>query len=137
MQKKRLSIALFLGILIDEVSNRTGIKCVDEPDNEQSPLYGIEFVSSKPSDTKTMYVDAYEVWFHCISKPTEPYSNAPVLELVQKLEEALSYEIPVPEPFVLCGQDYQGLQTLKRDPSDEGHAVLSYTFRITYGFKCK
>lgn len=134
---RRMSLGEFLACLIGAIEGRTGIGCFDSPENVPSPLYSVELTGTEQADTKTMYVDKYKVWVHCISKPTEPYSNAPVLELVQKLEEALTDEIDVPEGFRLVRQDFEGVQTLKRDETGEGHAVLAFSFSVCYGFRCK
>lgn len=134
---KRLSIAEFLGCLITHIESKTGIKCYDDPDNEKSPLFSVQLVSTEPANTKTMYIDSYEVWIHCISKPRKPYSNTPVLKLVQTLEEAMTDDLALPAPFQMYRQEYRGLQTLKKDPSNEGHAVLSFRFYICYGLRCK
>lgn len=134
---KRLSIAEFLGHLIGAVSERTGIPCYDSPEDRPSPLYSVQLVRSEPADTKTMYIDVYSVWIHCIGAPVRPYSNAPVLSLVQALEEAMSDGLALPEPYLLYRQVYDGLQTLKMDETGEGHAVLSFTFHICYGYRCK
>ena len=134
---RRLSIAQFLGSLIGFIEERTGVKCYDDPDNKPSPLYSVQLVRTQPQNTKTMYIDTYEVWVHCISEAVQPHSNAPVLNLVQTLEEALSTDLPLPAPFKHYRQEYEGLQTLKRDESGEGHAVLAYRFFICYGYRCK
>ncbi|RVU97061.1 DUF5072 domain-containing protein [Coriobacteriales bacterium OH1046] len=135
---KRLSIAGFLGCLITAIAERTGIPCYDSPEDKESPFYSVQLVRSEPADTKTMYVDVYSVWVHCISEPVRPrYSNAPVLELVQALEEAMSDGLALPEPHLLYRQVYDGMQTLKMDETGEGHAVLSFAFHVCYGFRCK
>lgn len=134
---KRISIAEFLGCLIDHIEANTGIKCCDDPDNVPSPLYGVQFVRSEPCNTKTAFVDMFEVYVHCISEPVHPYSNAPVLELVEKLEEAMTDDLELPEPFIVQRQVYNGLTELKKDESGEGHAVLGLAFYICYGFRCK
>lgn len=134
---KRLSIAEFLGCLIKHIEEKTGISCYDNPVNKPSPLYSVQITKTEPQDTKTMYVDRYDVWIHCISEPTATQSTAPVLELVQQLEEAMTDDVAIPHPFQLLQQVYSGLQTLKIDESNEGHAVLSFSFSICYGFRCK
>lgn len=134
---QRMSIGEFLGVLIETVGERTNLPCVDSPDGEKSPFYSIELMPSEPANTKTMFVERYRVWIHCIAAPVVPYSNAPVLRLVQKLEEALTKDIPIPEPFRLNNQTYEGVQALKKDESGEGHAVLAYSFDVCYGFMCK
>lgn len=134
---QRLSMAEFLGCLIEHIEASTGLRCYDDPNNRESPLYSVQLVRSEPADTKTMYVDTYEVWVHCISAPTKPYSNAPVLALVQSLEEAMTEDVALPRGYKLVRQVYGGLQTLKEDESHEGHAVLSFEFHVCYGFRCK
>lgn len=133
----RLSIAEFLGCLIKHIEEKTGLPCYDNPINKTSPLYSVQITKTEPQDTKTRYVDRYDVWIHCISEPTETQSTAPVLELVQKLEEAMTIDVVIPQHFQLLRQVYGGLQTLKVDESNEGHAVLSFSFSICYGFRCK
>lgn len=134
---RRMSIGEFLGCLIDHIAEKTGIACYDYPDNVASPLYSVEIETTEDARTKTMCLDVYNVLIHCISEPVEPYSNAPVLRLVQKAEEALTEEVSVPAPFLLNSQDFMGLRTCGRDQSGEGHAVLSYRFEICYGLICK
>lgn len=133
----RLSIAEFLGCLIDHVEAATGLRCYDDPENRESPFYSVQFLKSEPANTKTMFVDVYQVWVHCIAAPAKPHSNAPVLALVESLEEAMTSDVRLPDGFQLVAQVYGGLQSLKRDESGEGHAVLTYDFHICYGFRCK
>lgn len=134
---QRLSIAKFLGCLIDHIEQETGVKCYDDPDGKASPLYSVQLVKAEPANTKTMFVDVFEVWVHCIAAPVKPHSNAPVLNMVDDVERALLKEFDLPEPFSLFNSEYQGVQTLKKDESGEGHAVLSCRFHICYGFRCK
>ena len=134
---ERLSMGKFLGLLITHIERLTDVRCYDDPDNKPSPLYSVQLVRSEPANTKTMFVDSYEVWIHCISQKVKPYSNASVLELVERLEEAMTEPLELPERFSVYRQEYSGLQTLKKDESGEGHAVLAYNFFICYGLRCK
>lgn len=136
---QRLSAAVFLGTLIQTVADRTGGRCVDCPDNEPSPFYSVELLQVEPTDSsKTMFLDRYDVRVHCISEAVEPYSNAPVLRMVQTLEEAMALrDLELPSPFYVFRTDYAGLRALKRDESGEGHAVLDFSFYVVYGYKCK
>lgn len=134
---RRMSIGEFLGCLIDHVEAKTGVKCYDFPDNVPSPLYSVEIESTEDAKTKTMYLDVYNVLIHCVSEPVEPYSNAPVLRLEQKLEEAMTEDVALPAPFFLNDQSFAGLRDIKRDESGEGHAVVSYRFEVCYGYLCK
>lgn len=134
---QRLNVALFMGAVINAVEARTGLRCYDNAENAESPFYCIEFIESKPANTKTMFVDHFTVWVHAISEAPHPWSSVPVLTLAHKLEEAMSTDIDVPEPFHVVRQEYGGMKTVKKDESGEGHAVLEFEFFICYGFKCK
>lgn len=65
-------------------------------------------------------------------------SSVSAYELIQKLEEALTEDITLPEGYELITQTNNGIQTIKTDEvTNEKHAVLSYEFTVCYGFKCK
>lgn len=84
-----------------------------------------------------MYIDAITVWVHCISEPVRPYSNAKVLGMVQRLEQALADGFELPAPFSLYRTTCNGVQTVKKDETDEGHAIAEFTFRVCYGLRVK
>ena len=134
---QRIGIGEFLGCLIDHIEQATGTRCYDSPRDKASPLYSVELVSTEDKQTKTMFLDVFNVNVHCVSEEVRPYSNAPVLRLVQALQEALTDDIELPEPFFLNSQTCNGLRSIKEDASGEGHAVLSYSFQVCYAFRCK
>lgn len=134
---QRLSLAVFLGCLIEAIEAGTGTACYDSPENRKSPLYSVELQSTQPENTKTMYIDAITVWVHCISEPARPYSNAKVLGMVQRLEQALMEGFELPAPFSLYRTTCNGVQTVKKDETDEGHAIAEFTLRVCYGLRVK
>lgn len=134
---QRLSLAVFLGCLIEAIEAGTGTSCYDSPENRDSPLYSVELQSTQPENTKTMYIDAITVWVHCISEPVRPYSNAKVLGMVQRLEQALADGFELPAPFSLYRTTCNGVQTVKKDETDESHAIAEFTFRVCYGLRVK
>ena len=73
----RLSIAEFLGYLIDQVAERTGHPCHDYPENAESPFYGISSVSTEARNTKTMYIDVFSIDIDAVSAPVEPSPTRP------------------------------------------------------------
>lgn len=137
MSVKRLSAGVFLGTLIETIEDRTGTPCYDTPDGEESPLYSVEFMQLEPSNTKTMFVDRFDVRIHCIAAEVIPHSNAPVLRMVQTLEENMDLRITLDEPFHIYNQEYRGIRALKKDESGEGHAVTDWSFYVCYGYRCK
>ena len=120
----------------NKVEERTGIRCYDAvPINKISPFYYAEVVGKRPAHSKTMWRDIFTVWIHAIAEPGE--SSVQIYELIQKLEEALTEDIDLPEEYELIMQTNNGIQTIKTDETKEKHAVLAYEFMVCYGYKCK
>lgn len=112
------------------------MKCLDHVEkNEESPFYYVVFNGNVPVNSKTMYVMDYNVLIHVISEPSD--SSVPVYDLITRLQEAMSEDITLPEGFTLVMQTDGGVQSLKTDETNEKHAVCRYTFRVSYGYKCK
>ena len=133
---KQLGLVDLIQAIQKKVKERTGLECYDSvPDNAPSPFYFAEVVGKRPAHTKTMYRDVFTVWIHAVAEPEE--SSVQIYELIQKLEEALTEEIEIPEEYDLIMQTDNGIQTIKTDETKEKHAVLAYEFMICYGFKCK
>lgn len=133
---KRLGLVDLISAIQLKVEDKTGLKCYDAvPSNAPSPFYFAEIVQKKADNTKTMLRDVFTVFIHAVAEPTG--SSEQIYDLIQKLEEALSEEIELPEEFELILQTENGLQALKTDETDEKHAVISYDFTVCYGYKFK
>lgn len=114
----------------------TGRKCLDAVrKNEKSPFIYAEFKQSRPANSKTMFMTDYTVYIHAISEPTD--SSVPILKYIGEIEEAMTQDIEIPEPYSLVMQTYSGVMSNYTEETKEKHAVLSFTFRIAYGFKSK
>lgn len=133
---KRLSyIDLFLA-LKDLIEGKTGVKVVDAIEsNETAPFYYVEIVSKADDSTKTMWREVITIWFHAISGDQD--SKEEIYDLIHKLEEALTVELPLPDDYDLLDQRQDGPFHIQRDETGEWHAVISYNFKICYGFKTK
>lgn len=133
---KRLGLVDLISAIQLKVEEKTGLKCYDTvPSDAPSPFYFAEVVQKKADNTKTMLRDVFTVFIHAVAEPTG--SSEQIYDLIQKLEEALSEEIELPEEFELILQTENGLQALKTDETDEKHAVISYDFTVCYGYKFK
>lgn len=133
---KRLGLVDLISAIQLKVEDKTGLKCYDAvPSDAPSPFYFAEAVQKKADNTKTMLRDVFTVFIHAVAEPTG--SSEKIYDLIQKLEEALSEEIELPEEFELILQTESGLQALKTDETDEKHAVISYDFTVCYGYKFK
>ena len=132
----RLGILDLVKSIQEKIEERTGCNCFDcVPKNAPSPFYFIEVKAVTPRNSKTMFRDLYTVWVHAISKPSD--SRVEAYQLIQRLEEALTEDVPLPSPFELVMQTNNGVRTIKQDETKEFHAVCEFTFMVCYGFQCK
>nr|DAF98364.1 MAG TPA: hypothetical protein [Siphoviridae sp. ctnNB1] len=136
MSYKKLNLTDLISAIQRKVESKTGLKCYDHVElNTKSPFYFAEVVRLTPANSKTMYRDNIEVYIHCIAE--ENPSSVGVYGLIDDLQEALSEDIELPEPFELIMQTDNGIQIIKTDETGEKHAVVGYTFMVCYGFICK
>lgn len=136
MSYKQMGLVELISAIQKKVEIKTELRCFDAvPENESSPFYYAQVVAKRPAHSKTMWRDIFTVWIHAIAKPGE--SSVQIYELIQKLEEALTEDIDLPEEYELIMQTNNGIQTIKTDESGEKHAVLAYEFMVCYGYKCK
>lgn len=136
MSYQKLSPVELIAAVKKKIESYTDLKCYDAvPVNVESPFYYAEITRILPANTKTMFRDNYTVWIHCIAERSD--SSVGVYNLIEKLQEALSEDISLPEPFELIMQTDDGVQTIKTDESGEKHAVVTFEFMVCYGFKCK
>lgn len=135
MLKKLGLIELHAGIK-KRVEAGTNIPCLDDvPKNTPAPFYFMEVVGKKQANTKTMFCEIYTVWIHAIAPSSG--GSVEIYNMIEKLEEALTEAINLPDHVELILQTELGLQTLKTDETNEKHAVLAYEFKVSYGFKMK
>lgn len=133
---KQIGLVDLVKSIQDKIIENIGLKCYDHVElNTPSPFYFVEIVGKRPAHSKTMYRDIFTVWVHAIAEPSN--SSLGIYEMIQKLEEALTEDIELPDDYELIMQTNNGIQTIKQDETKEKHAVLSYEFIICYGFKCK
>lgn len=136
MAYKQMGLVELISAIQNKVEERTELRCYDVvPINRPSPFYYAEVVGKRPAHSKTMWRDIFTVWIHAIAEPGE--SSVQIYELIQKLEEALTEDIDLPEEYELIMQTNNGIQTIKTDETKEKHAVLAYEFMVCYGYKCK
>ena len=136
MAYQKLSPVTLVAAVQERIQENTGLRCYDAvPLNAESPFYFAEITRILPANTKTMFRDTYTVWIHCIAEKED--SSVGVYQMIEKLQEALSEDIILPEPFELIMQTDGGVQTIQTDETGEKHAVAAFEFMVCYGFKCK
>lgn len=135
---KRLSI-LDLHIAIKNlVETYSDLRLIDGVgENEPSPFVFFEILEKQPDDTKTMFVDKFTIHFHVISKAETNNSSIPHYANIQAIEEVFTKRMVLEEPFDLFRQSNDGMVSNVMDETSERHAVLAYSFWVSYGFKVK
>lgn len=133
---KRMNITDLMAAIQKQIKEGTGLPCYDSvPLNAESPFYFMSYAGSQPADTKTMYVDRHTVDIHIIADVSP--SSVPVFKYIQLLEEAMTEDITIPKEYKLVRQSSGGVRTIQNDETGEKHAVMSFTFLISYGYKAK
>lgn len=133
---KKFSITELVKAIQKTVKAGTGMKCLDHVEqDEQSPFYYVEFRQSRPVDSKTMFVEDYMVYIHIVTEETN--SSVPMYRYIELLEEAMTEDIEVPDPYNLVMQTDNGVVSIYKEETEELHGIVSFTFRISYGWKCK
>ena len=123
-------------LLKNHIEARTDLPCYDTvPQTAQSPFYFAELIGKRPDNTKTMWREIYTFNIHCIAAPDA--GSVGIYDLIDKLETAMTDDLELPEPYWLVLQTNNGIQTIKKDETDEKHAVLSYDLTVCYGYKMK
>lgn len=136
MAYQKLGLTDMISAVQKKVEEKTGLRCYDHvEENTPSPFYFAEVVRILPANSKTMYRDNITVYIHCIAEPGE--SSVQIYKLIEDLQEAMTEDVELPEPFELIMQTDEGVQTIKTDETREKHAVVPYTFMVCYGLKCK
>ena len=133
---KKLGILELIIAIQAKIEERTGLRAYDDvPDNAPAPFYIVEFVNKVQENTKTMWCEVFNIWIHAIAK--ESSSKLQIYELIEKLEEAMTEEIRLPESVVLLRQMESGVESLQEDETGEMHAVIGYEIKVSYGYKAK
>lgn len=136
MMLKQFPITELIKAIQTQVRAGTGMKCFDHVEkDEESPFYYVEFRQSRPGNSKTMFVQDYIVYIHVVTEESE--SSVPVYKYIELLEEALTQDINIPDPYNLVMQVDNGVQSIYREETGEIHGIVNFTFRISYGWKCK
>ena len=137
MAYQKLNITTLIAAIQDKIGPETGLVCYDHvPLNQASPFYFAELVRTTPSNTKTMFRDIMTVWIQCIAAEDNG-SSVGLYGMIDSLQEALSTDITLPEPYELIMQVDNGVQEIKTDETGEKHGIVSFDFTVCYGFRCK
>ena len=119
----------------NKVEERTGIRCYDAVPIIRSVLSIMPRWSASVPRIQKRCGGYFYGMDHAIAEPGE--SSVQIYDLIQRLEEALTEDIDLPEEYELIMQTNNGIQTIKTDETKEKHAVLAYEFMVCYGYKCK
>lgn len=136
MMYERMGMEDLMTAVKTHVKERTGKECYDfEKQGLSKPFYLAEVVKSISNNTKTMYTDIFTVQIQCI--PETEDSTAEIYGMIKDLQETLTEEITLPEPWELILQTENGIQSMKTEDTKEQKPVVQYEFMVCYGFTCK
>lgn len=107
------------------------------PENQEAPFTFFEVMEKVPDDTKTMFVDKFTIHVHVISKYEQNGSSILHYHNIQQLEEVFTKRMKLDDPYKVFRQSNDGLISNVTDETGEKHAVLAFSFWISYGFKAK
>lgn len=119
-----------------KIEENTSLRCVDDIGlNEPSPFAYLDIIGMTPRNTKTMFIDEWNIHVHVLSAASdssiEHYAN------LTAVQEAFTEELELPEPYNVFGDPQAGLIRNFKEETGERHAVWSFIFKISYGFKIK
>ena len=134
---KKLGILDMHVALKYRIEKGTELKCIDHVElNQPSPFTFLEIVGQIERNTKTMYVDEFNIHVHVIS--ASALSSVQHYKNIQDVQEALTEYINLPDGYELFGQVTSGLlSNYIEKETNERHAVIGFVFKISYGFKIK
>lgn len=133
---KKLSFVDLIAALIALLKQNTDVKIYDfVPQDAPSPLIYIEAAGKQANDTKAMFCEVYSVNIHAVAEPYE--GNTAIYKLINKIEEALTEDITLPEGFDVIYQLSDGVEAIYEEETKEKHAVLPVRFKVAYGYKIK
>lgn len=137
MALQKLSMLDMHIAVMNRIQDGARITVVDHIElNQQTPFTTLELVGQTERNTKTMYVDRFTIHVHVFSSPDN--SSISHYQNIDKVREALTEYIALPEGYNLFGQTTSGLlSNFIEKETNERHAVLGFVFDIAYGFKIK
>ncbi|MEI5991442.1 hypothetical protein A5881_002977 [Enterococcus termitis] len=105
------------------------------PKDQDIPFVNVEVVGVEPVPSKTMWKDKYIIYIHGWADGSE--SSVPIFDIADKIREAMTVEVALPEGYDLLLQRPEGVQRILQDEADVRHVVVGYALTVTYGFKMK
>lgn len=133
---QKLSFVTVLAAVIKKVQDNTGLSCYDNvPVDAPLPFYYAEIVGQVPDPSKTMWKERYQIYIHVWADGSN--GSVAVFEAIQKLEEAMTEAIELPEGYELIMQTPTGVQRIIDEADGSKHAIMGYDFTIFYGYKMK
>ena len=136
MAYKQMGLVDLISAIQNKVEERTGIRCYDAVPIIRSVLSIMpRWSASVPRIQKRC--GGIFLRYGSMQSLSQESLRYRYMILIQRLEEALTEDIDLPEEYELIMQTNNGIQTIKTDETKEKHAVLAYEFMVCYGYKCK
>ncbi|MBQ7521506.1 MAG: DUF5072 family protein [Clostridia bacterium] len=132
---KKLAITDLLATIQKQIEKNTNYPCIDNPINQKSPFYYMELINKQEANTKTMWCEKFSVVIHVISEPFT--GNTQNYDMISALEEAMTEELSLPEPYTVISQVETGINARQTDETGEKHSVILFEITVCYGYRIK
>ena len=133
---KKLSFVTLLAAVIQKVEENTGLRCYDAvPKDTAPPYYQAVFAGQLPEPNKTMLKERYQIHIHAVADGTN--GSVAIFDLIQKVDEAMTEHIELPEDYELIMQTPTGAQPPYLDEDGTMRSIIGYDLTIFYGYKMK
>lgn len=133
---QKLSFVTVLAAVIKKIEEHTGLRCYDSvPKHAPLPFYYAEIAGQVPDPSKTMWKERYQIFIHVWADGSN--GSIALLNAIQKLEEAMTEGIELPDGYELIMQTPTGVQRIIEEEDHSKHAIMGYDFTIFYGYKMK
>lgn len=122
--------------VLKKLRERTPFQCYDEvPIDAPSPLIFVEVVGKRPTTSKTMNLETFEVSVHAIARPGK--ARTEIYDMVKFVEEAMTENLCFPCYCKHVLTTESGVKSIRLDSTNEYHAVIDFSVMVSYGMKCK
>ena len=97
-------------------------------------IYYVQVVKTQTTGSKTSYCETITVWIYAVCPSNDQHEKN---NMLNALNEALTEDIELPQPYILVMQKDSGRQQTDQKENDKREAVEAYDFVVSYGLKFK
>ncbi|MCG4732711.1 DUF5072 domain-containing protein [Casaltella massiliensis] len=132
---QRINLNDLISAVETQVKERTGVECSSQiRETAGEPYYYIQVVKTQTTGSKTSYCETITVWIYAVCPSNDQHEKN---NMLNALNEALTEDIELPQPYILVMQKDSGRQQTDQKENDKREAMEAYDFVVSYGLKFK